>query len=172
MKVCQNHTNKSDNFSREIEVCQNNVNKLNILGLEGLVQDAQMKQLAHETGQNITSQLTKEGFSDRSAKAYYKEFQKVVEVADVVLQVLDCRDPLGTRCKEVESLVLSHGKRLVLVLNKADLVPKENLEAWIKYLRSELPAIAFKSSSNRETNANPPSYRFSTSSAPYGVKRN
>ena len=120
MKVCQNHANKSDNFSREIEVCQNNVNKLNILGLEGLVQDAQMKQLAHETGQNITSQLTKEGFSDRSAKAYYKEFQKVVEVADVVLQVLDCRDPLGTRCKEVESLVLSHGKRLVLVLNKAD----------------------------------------------------
>jgi len=119
-------------------------------GLEGLVQDAQMKQLAHETGQNITSQLTKEGFSDRSAKAYYKEFQKVVEVADVVLQVLDCRDPLGTRCKEVESLVLSHGKRLVLVLNKADLVPKENLEAWIKYLRSELPAIAFKSSTQSQ----------------------
>lgn len=119
-------------------------------GLEGLVRDAERKQMVHNAGLSVAEDLKKEGFSDRSAKAYYKEFQKVVEVADVVLQVLDARDPLGTRCKEVESVVLSSGKRLVLVLNKADLVPKENLEAWIKYLRGELPAIAFKSSTQSQ----------------------
>ena len=27
IEVCQNNVNKSDNFSREIEICQNNVNK-------------------------------------------------------------------------------------------------------------------------------------------------
>ena len=27
IEVCQNNVNKSDNFSHEIEVCQNNVNK-------------------------------------------------------------------------------------------------------------------------------------------------
>merc|ERR1740128_141974 len=84
---------------------------------------------------------------DRSAKAYYREFKKVVDAADVVLEVLDARDPLGSRCREVEqAVVVGGGKRLVMVLNKADLVPRENLQAWVKYLRNEYPTISFKAS--------------------------
>lgn len=58
--------------------------------------------------------------ADGSRRAYYKEFLKVVEAADVIIQVLDARDPLGSRCKEVERLVLKSGglKRMVLLLNK------------------------------------------------------
>lgn len=85
--------------------------------------------------------------SDRSAKAYYKEFKKVVEAADVILEVLDARDPAGSRVPQLESAITSQpGKKLVLVLNKADLVPRNNLEGWLKHLRQEHPAIAFKSS--------------------------
>lgn len=56
----------------------------------------------------------------RSLRAYHREFRRVVETADVVLEVLDARDPLGTRCVEVEQSVLAAGtdKRLILVLNK------------------------------------------------------
>merc|ERR1719225_550418 len=69
----------------------------------------------------------------------------VMEAADVILEVIDARDPLGSRCKEVEdAVVLAGSKRLVLVLNKADLVPRDNLLAWVKYLRHEHPTIAFK----------------------------
>jgi hypothetical protein len=60
---------------------------------------------------------------DGSRRAFMKEFHKVVEAADVVIEVLDARDPAGTRCQDVERAVLrsglgGRGKRLVLLLNK------------------------------------------------------
>ena len=51
---------------------------------------------------------------------------QVVESADVVLEILDARDPLGCRSVHVERAVMANSsKKLVLVLNKIDLVPKE-----------------------------------------------
>lgn len=44
----------------------------------------------------------------------------MIEASDVVLEVLDARDPLGCRCPQVEeAIVLSGQKKLVLVLNKS-----------------------------------------------------
>lgn len=89
---------------------------------------------------------------DGSKRAFYKEFRKVVEAADVVIQVLDARDPLGCRCADVERMVLKSGphKRVVLLLNKIDLVPREVVEKWLKYLREELPTVAFKCSTQSQ----------------------
>lgn len=123
--------------------------------LQSLVNQAQNKQLAHESMEvdsarnEIKNPVTKE---ENSLKAYYKEFKKVLDAADIILEIVDARDPLGTRCKQVEEAVQSSkgNKRLVLVLNKADLIPRENLDQWLKYLRGSLPAVAFKSSTQNQ----------------------
>ncbi|XP_062971493.1 guanine nucleotide-binding protein-like 3 isoform X2 [Cynocephalus volans] len=81
-------------------------------------------------------------------KLYCQELKKVIEASDVVLEVLDARDPLGCRCPQVEAIVHSGQKKLVLVLNKSDLVPKENLESWLNYLKKELPTVVFRASTN------------------------
>merc|ERR1712183_577544 len=90
--------------------------------------------------------------SDTSKKAYYKEFRKVVETADVIIEALAARDPLGCRCREVEKSILDSNatKKIVLLLNKIDLVPKKNVEAWIKYLSGEYPTVAFKAATQTQ----------------------
>ena len=119
--------------------------------LEGLVSSAQRRGNLHNASADVVGAVVEKGVTDRSAKAYYREFKKVIEAADVIMEVLDARDPIGSRCKEVEdAVVMAGGKRLVLVLNKADLVPRENLLAWVKYLRGEYPTIAFKASTQNQ----------------------
>ena len=86
---------------------------------------------------------------DESRKAFDKVFKQVVDQADVVLYVLDARDPEGTRSKEVERMVMaaaSGGKRLILILNKIDLVPPPVLKAWLIHLRRYFPTIPVRAS--------------------------
>ncbi|NXN75712.1 GNL3 protein, partial [Himantopus himantopus] len=82
-----------------------------------------------------------------SKKSFCRELKKVIEASDVILEVLDARDPMGCRCPQLEQAITCSGgdKKLMLVLNKIDLVPKENLEKWLSYLKKELPTVAFKS---------------------------
>ncbi|KAI1459298.1 P-loop containing nucleoside triphosphate hydrolase protein [Annulohypoxylon moriforme] len=84
-----------------------------------------------------------------SRKAHDKVFKQVVDQADVVLYVLDARDPEGTRSREVERMVMaaaSGGKRLMLVLNKIDLIPPNVLKDWLTYLRRYFPTLPLRAS--------------------------
>ncbi|KAI7751787.1 hypothetical protein M8C21_012754 [Ambrosia artemisiifolia] len=101
----------------------------------------------HELGQRKSASN-----STATERPFYKELTKVIEASDVILEVLDARDPLGTRCTDLEKMVLKAGpeKHLVLLLNKIDLVPREAAEKWLKYLREELPAVAFKCSTQQQ----------------------
>ncbi|KAK4232261.1 putative nuclear GTP-binding protein [Podospora fimiseda] len=87
------------------------------------------------------------GTSSRSA--FDKVFKQVVEQADVVLYVLDSRDPEGTRSRDVEKAVLAAaggGKRLIFILNKVDLIPPPVLRDWLAHLRRFFPTLPLRAS--------------------------
>ncbi|KAK9367868.1 P-loop containing nucleoside triphosphate hydrolase protein [Lipomyces kononenkoae] len=86
--------------------------------------------------------------SESSRKSYDKIFKTVVDASDVILYVLDARDPEGTRSKQIEQAILgSRDKRLIFVLNKIDLVPAHIQKTWETYLRNFFPTISLRASS-------------------------
>ncbi|XP_032956867.1 guanine nucleotide-binding protein-like 3 [Rhinolophus ferrumequinum] len=112
------------------------------------VEPSNVELVKEEFGQCNAKNKAKAG-KQNPKKLYCQELKKVIEASDVVLEVLDARDPLGCRCPQVEEAIVQGGqKKLVLVLNKSDLVPKENLENWLNYLKKELPTVVFKASTN------------------------
>ncbi|XP_062601228.1 guanine nucleotide-binding protein-like 3 homolog [Saccostrea cucullata] len=150
-KIEEERERQKERRKREREKLQNKKRNLT-----SLVKDAEKKTQAYERKKNI-NESSHHQFSggkavETSLKAYYKEFRKVVDAADVILEVLDARDPLGSRCSQMEDAIISSGtnKKLVLVLNKIDLIPRENVEDWLKYLRNEFPTIAFKASTQTQ----------------------
>uniref|UniRef100_A0A2K6VK87 Nucleolar GTP-binding protein 2 n=1 Tax=Onchocerca volvulus TaxID=6282 RepID=A0A2K6VK87_ONCVO len=88
--------------------------------------------------------LFKAGQSNR----VWGELYKVIDSSDVVVEVIDGRDPMGTRCLHIEQFLRkekSH-KHLILVLNKVDLVPTWITKKWLTLLSQELPTVAFHAS--------------------------
>ena len=64
------------------------------------------------------------------------------------VQVLDARDPNGTRCKHLEQHLkrTCRHKHLLLLLNKCDLVPAWVTKRWLHVLSREYPTLAFHAS--------------------------
>ncbi|KAI4663171.1 GTPase required for pre-60S ribosomal subunit nuclear export and maturation [Alternaria novae-zelandiae] len=89
-------------------------------------------------------------FMKGTSKRIWNELYKVIDSSDVILHVLDARDPDGTRCRSVEKYIRTEAphKHLVFVLNKVDLVPSKVAAAWVRHLSKEFPTLAFHASIN------------------------
>jgi len=89
-------------------------------------------------------------FQKGQSKRIWGELYKVVDSSDVLIQVLDVRDPLGTRCEHLEKHLkmdaMKRHKHLILLLNKVDLVPAWVTKRWLYALSKEYPTIAFHAS--------------------------
>lgn len=82
------------------------------------------------------------------SKRIWNELYKVVDSSDVLLQVLDARDPMGTRSPYLEKYLKTEKphKHLIFIMNKVDLVPTWVTQRWIAILSKEYPTVAFHAS--------------------------
>lgn len=69
------------------------------------------------------------------AKNFWKIVNQVIKKSDIVLEILDSRLFNETRNKEIEDKVRQSGKKIIYVINKCDLMPKEKMEIVKKKLK-------------------------------------
>ncbi|KPU63926.1 GTP-binding protein [Thermococcus sp. EP1] len=73
-------------------------------------------------------------------KKAWRIVREAIKEGDIIVEVVDARDPIGTRNPKVEKLVQEEGKKLLIVMNKADLVPKKWAEEY-KQKNQNLPIV-------------------------------
>ncbi len=119
----------------------------------GAEEDDEMEEDASEGGADIitANSLPTSGPQtlESSRRAFDKIFKNVLSSSDILLYVLDARDPNGTRSREIEREIAAAdagSKRLILILNKIDLVPPPVLKAWLIYLRRYFPTLPLRAS--------------------------
>ena len=143
-KLQENNTSEYSNLYQLMEESKSNQNLYNKESDQNLLSNQEQKN--EEKKLNIINK-------DLSRKAYIKVLDQVIENSDVILEVLDARDPLSCRNKDLENKIKSgkNSKKIILVLNKIDLIPVQNAIDWQKYLSNEFPCVLFKSNTQTQS---------------------
>jgi len=76
---------------------------------------------------------------------FWRQLWRVIERSDVVVQIVDARNPLLFRCGDLERYVkeINPDKLNMILLNKADFLTDEQREAWAKYFTDINVRVAF-----------------------------
>ncbi|RAL06016.1 putative GTPase NOG2 [Aspergillus ibericus CBS 121593] len=106
--------------------------------------------VAADDGSSAAPTAREAVFSKGQSKRIWNELYKVIDSSDVVIHLLDARDPEGTRCRSIEKYIRDEAphKHLIFVLNKCDLVPTGVAAAWVRNLSKDYPTLAFHASIN------------------------
>ncbi|SCU84097.1 LAME_0C08218g1_1 [Lachancea meyersii CBS 8951] len=75
----------------------------------------------------------------------WRQLWRVIERSDLVVQIVDARDPLLFRSRDLELYVkeLHEGKQNLLLVNKADLLTRRQRIMWAKYFLSRDISFTF-----------------------------
>ena len=103
--------------------------KLGAAAVDETSQSKETADLAGATAPEVTQQTHADYiepiYAKGTSRRIYGELYKVIDSSDVLLHVLDARDPLGTLCESILEYIRKEKahKQVVLVINKCDLVP-------------------------------------------------
>lgn len=78
---------------------------------------------------------------------FWRQLWRVIERSDVVMQIVDARNPLMFRCEDLETYVkeVDENKENALLINKADFLTEEQRKIWADYFTKENVRIIFYS---------------------------
>ncbi|XP_037354343.1 nucleolar GTP-binding protein 2 [Talpa occidentalis] len=125
--------------------------------VQSLVENAEMSTESYDQGKDrdlvtedtgVRNEAQEEIYKKGQSKRIWGELYKVIDSSDVVVQVLDARDPMGTRSPHIETYLKKEKpwKHLIFVLNKCDLVPTWATKRWVAILSQDHPTLAFHAS--------------------------
>lgn len=74
----------------------------------------------------------------------WRQLWRVIERSDLVVQIVDARNPLLYRSEDLESYVkeVNPNKANLLLINKADMLTEKQRKTWAKFLKEQ--GVAFK----------------------------
>ncbi|XP_073758991.1 nucleolar GTP-binding protein 2 isoform X2 [Callorhinus ursinus] len=125
--------------------------------MQSLLENAEMSSESYDQGKDrdlvtedtgVRNEAQEEIYKKGQSKRIWGELYKVIDSSDVVVQVLDARDPMGTRSPHIETYLKKEKpwKHLIFVLNKCDLVPTWATKRWVAVLSQDYPTLAFHAS--------------------------
>ncbi|XP_070322312.1 large subunit GTPase 1 homolog [Odocoileus virginianus] len=76
---------------------------------------------------------------------FWRQLWRVIERSDIVVQIVDARNPLLFRCEDLECYVktIDDNKENVILVNKADLLTIEQRSAWAEFFEKENVKVIF-----------------------------
>ncbi|KZC07728.1 PREDICTED: large subunit GTPase 1 homolog [Dufourea novaeangliae] len=76
---------------------------------------------------------------------FWRQLWRVVERSDVIVQIVDARNPLLFRCEDLESYVkeVNPEKMNTILVNKADFLTEQQRKEWAKYFSDINVRVAF-----------------------------
>eukprot|EP00927_Polykrikos_kofoidii_P022687 TRINITY_DN21106_c0_g1_i2.p1 TRINITY_DN21106_c0_g1~~TRINITY_DN21106_c0_g1_i2.p1 ORF type:complete len:552 (+),score=68.72 TRINITY_DN21106_c0_g1_i2:310-1965(+) len=80
----------------------------------------------------------------------WRQLWRVVEQSDIVVLIADVRNPaFHIPPTLVQEVIVRHGKRLIILLSKCDLVSQGHVQKWKRYLSHVLPDVKIVEFSSR-----------------------
>ncbi|EGR30853.1 hypothetical protein IMG5_122540 [Ichthyophthirius multifiliis] len=150
----QQSLERKKNQKNQLNQLKNNENKYQNIQIQQIQQNHEniqeeekfQKQFEYQDDQDFQYQQLQQNDNNiliKDGKKYFREMKKVLEASDIILEVLDARDPESSRCRQVEAelLQMKGNKRIILV---------GNAEAWLKVLRREYATVLFKGNTQNQ----------------------